>query len=213
MIPCRIYSTDTDVDTRLVPFGVTRQSLVQIVRAVVAARADAVADDPVTAEGLFAYIYGTRALRQIFGMSGWVRHRHENIESVRHPQHSMKVVYQSVDLAAAPGHVPQAVSGKGAGANRSVSASQGNLFAPPTQGVPALVPVRAIVAGTWFFCVSVDGDDVRAELSLPSKITDGNFESFIERIYIVRDGEWASISVIDAAGPDAVEFEPLVTRK
>src|ERR1700732_134280 len=100
MLAVRIYSDDWDIDSRLQGFGVTRAELIEVVRGVVGARADATADDPVTAEGLFAYIYGTRYLRGLFGPKKWLRHRQENIESVKHPEKNLRIIYQSVDVAA-----------------------------------------------------------------------------------------------------------------
>ncbi|MCH8049679.1 hypothetical protein IH979_03150 [Patescibacteria group bacterium] len=67
--------------------------------------------------------------------------------------------------------------------------------------------------GVWFFCVSVNGDDVRAEISLPSGIVGGNFKGFIERIFILRGGVWTGIRVKDGSDADAVDFEPVITRK
>ncbi len=67
--------------------------------------------------------------------------------------------------------------------------------------------------GVWYFCVSVNCDDVRAEISLPTGIVGGNFKGFIERIFILRGGDWADIRVKDGSEADAVDFEPVITRK
>ena len=50
MLTARIYHEVHEVDAPLVPFGVTRQELIEVVRGVVGARADAVENDPVTAD-------------------------------------------------------------------------------------------------------------------------------------------------------------------
>ncbi|OJY38677.1 MAG: hypothetical protein BGP06_09420 [Rhizobiales bacterium 65-9] len=210
MIPVRVYAEDWEIDSRLVPFGVTRAELLEITRAVVAARSDAVADDPASAEGLFAYIYGTRGVRRVFRAKGWIRHRHENIESVRHPDRPLQIVYQSVDLASSNIHTPLAVSGKGSGADRIIDEGQGCLFVDEKSATSPFDPINS---GVWFFCVSVNGDDVRAELSLPAGVSGGNFNGFIERIFIIRDGEWAGIHVTESGGLDPTEFEPVVSRK
>lgn len=213
MLTSRIYTEDWDVDQRLQLFDTTRDELIRVVREVVAARSDAIDDDPVTAGGQFAYIYGTRHLRGLFRPKKWLRCRDENIESVQHPEKNLKIVYQSVDLAASKTHSPRAISGKGSGADRIIDLAQGSLFSdeelerlnPETLGV--------INTGVWFFCVSVDGENVRAELSLPSSIEARNFKGFIERIFIVRGGDWDSIKVEPDMGDDVVEFEPTVTRR
>jgi hypothetical protein len=196
----------------LIPFAVTRPELVEIARAVAGARADSVDNDPVTAEGQFAYIFGTRYTRAAWRRKGWLLHREENIESVRHPKLDWKVIYQSVDLAASELHEPRAISGKGAGADRLIDTAQGSLFTPE-QLVASAPKFTAINSGAWFYCVSVTGDDVRAELSLPIGVGAGNFDGFIERIFIIRDGEWPKLAVVPIPEGGPTEFEPVVTRK
>ena len=213
MVATRIVTVPWEVDERLTSFGVSRHELFEIVRAVVAARANAVDDDPASAEGLLAYIYGTRALRQVFRQRGWLKHREDNVESVKHADRDLKIVYQSVDLAADASYRPQAVSGKGSGADRLIAAGQKGLFSEAELETLRRRGLSELKVGAWFFCVSVDGDDVRAELSLPSGIVGGNFDAFIERIFIVNSGEWAGSVIREVAVPDAIEFEPTVSRK
>lgn len=212
MQPARIYTESWEVDQRLAAFGVTRAELRRVVQAVVAARAEAVQDDPVAAAGQFAYIFGTRHLRALFKPKKWIAHSEQNVESVKHPTHNLKIVYQSVDIASSDLHAPRAVSAKGAASDRMISAAQGSLFSrEQLDGLNsrAFAPVNS---GVWFFCVSVDGDDVRAELSLPAAIEGGNFRDFIERIFVVQSGDWDATRVAPLAD-DAVEFEPVVTRR
>jgi hypothetical protein len=214
MIAARLYRDDSEIDHRLRDFGVSREELVEVARAVAAARADAVADDPASAEGLFAYIYGTRALRGAFRAHGWHRHREDNVESVRHPERALKVIYQSVDIAADWMHSPRAISGKGSGADRLISAAQGTLFSAEELKAVTKASVDEVNTGAWFFCVSVEGDDVRAELSLPVGVARGNFDGFIERIFIIRPGEWSTLHVTrDDRDGGAAEFEPIISRK
>ena len=207
----RIYSEEWDVHRRLQLFGVTRGELLAVVRGVIAARADSTDDDPAAGEGWLAYIYGTRFSRALFGTKGWHRSRDENIESIRHPSKDLSVVYQSVDFACSTEHPPRAISGKGAGADRLIEAAQGRLFSDEeiAKFETAIVPVDS---GVWFLCVSVNGDEVCAELSLPTRIN-GNFENFIERIFVVQPGEWAAAVVKDSTAMEIAEFEPVITRK
>jgi hypothetical protein len=212
-IATRFVIDEWDVDARLKDFGVTRAELIEVVRAVVAARADAVLDDPASAEGQFAYIYGTRYVRRAFKAHGWLNHREDNVESVKHPSRDLKIVYQSVDLAAQRNHDPRAVSGKGSGSDRLIDAGQGHLFSDETLDAISQESLAQLKAGVWFLCVSVIGDDVRAELSLPSGLSGGNFAAFVERIFIINEGEWPKMSIVDDTGRDAVNVEPSVTRK
>ncbi|MEJ2626500.1 MAG: hypothetical protein P8Z80_18915 [Pseudolabrys sp.] len=206
-----IYREDWEIDARLVPFGVTRRELIEIARIVAGARADTVENDPVTAEGLFAYIFGTRATRALWRTKGWRLHRSENIEAVRHPKvMDWRIIYQSVDIAASISVEPRAVSGKGAGAERFIQATQPSFF-PSEEVKPSKFAPED--RGTWFYCVSVNGDDVRAELSRPISVGGGNFEGFYERIFVIRDGEWSGLDVKPLADDGPTEFEPVVTRK
>lgn len=215
MIPARIYNEEWTIDARLCEtFGVTRQQLIQVVKEVVGARADAVENDPITAAGQFAYIHGTRNVRSLFRTRGWYLFRKDNIELVRHPERDLTISYQSVDLAASETHSPLAISGKGAGAERAIEEAQLSLFAPDEFDRPLSLAPDTINSGMWFFCVSVVGDDVRAELSLASGVSGGNFKGFIERIFIVKKGEWDSIRLgTGGSESDAVDFEPIITRK
>ncbi len=213
MLAARIYAEEWDVARRLQPFGATREELIRVVQEVVSARADAVEDDPIGAGGQFAYIYGTRHLRGLFGPKKWSRYREENIEAVKHPGRNLKIVYQSVDLAASRSHSPRAISGKGSGADRVIDSAQGSLFTD--EELERLNPstIEAIDTGIWFFCVSVDGDNVCAELSLPHSISGSNFKGFLERIFIIGHGEWPSLKVVPNITDDVIELEPKITRK
>jgi hypothetical protein len=208
-----IYKEDWEIDSRLVPFEATRPELVEIARAVVGARADAVENDPLTAEGQFAYIFGTRYTRALWRKKRWLLHREENIEAVKHPSRDWKIIYQSVDLAASLIHEPRAISGKGSGADRLIDTAQGTLFTPEQLAAGNASKLTPMNSGAWFYCVSVDGDDVRAELSLPFGVGGGNFDGFIERIFIIRDGEWPTLKVMPLPKDGPTEFEPVVTRK
>src|ERR1700719_2579937 len=91
MLAVRVYAESWEINNRLKPFGVTRDDLIEVVRGVVGARADAVENDPLAAGGLFAYIFGTRFLRSLFRPKGWLIDRDENIEAVKHPKRDLKI--------------------------------------------------------------------------------------------------------------------------
>jgi hypothetical protein len=213
MLATRFYIEPYDVDARLVPFKATRAETWRVVAGVVAARADAVENDPTTAEGQFAYIYGTRFLRSLFRTKGYLLYRQDNIEGVVHPERDLRIIYQSVDLAASWLHDPRPASAKGSGSDRIVDSAQGSLFTPEQLASAEAIKFDPINTGVWYFCVSVNGDDVRAELSLPSSIENGAFGKFIERIFIVGGGEWGDL--VKKLQPDSgpAEFQPIITRK
>lgn len=209
----RIIKDEWAVRSRLQAlFGVTLEEVIPIVQEVVGARADAVENDPINAAGSFAYIHGVRNVRAVLRSKGWLLHRKDNMELVRHPDRPLIVGYQNVDLAASESHNPQAISGKGKAAERAIEEAQGSFFdlldPQPTGQTPP-----PILAGLWHFCVSVLGNDVRAEISLSEGLIGGNFKGFIERIFIVQKGDWDAMGIRPDLRSDAVDFEPIVRRK
>lgn len=211
----RIHVQEWEVTERLqAVFDCSKDECIDVVREVVGARADVVDDDPVTAGGLFAYIHGTRNVRGLFRSKGWLSYRRDNIEGVRHVSRDIKVIYQNVDLAAAA-RWPQPVSSKGAGSERLIDDACTSLFSEEELRSLDGVHRGGHDTGIWYFCVSVDGDDVRAELSLPSGVANGRFSGFIERIFILSSGDWERYSskYIQQFPDDSVDFDPLVSRK
>lgn len=213
MLATRNYIQPWDIDARLLPFGATRAEFTQVVTGVVGARADKVENDPANAEGQFAYIYGTRFLRSLLRTKGYLLYRRNNIEGVEHASRPLKIIYQNVDSAALLHYKPRALSGKGSGSDREIDAAQGNLFTEEELASSHAVKFDQIDTGVWYFCVSVNGDEVRAELSLPTRIENGNFADFIERIFIIGPNEWGGLGVKSDPDSGPVEFEPVVTRK
>lgn len=215
----KIYVESDEVEERLRElFGVSLAEGVHLVGKVVAARHEAVLDDPLGTAGLFAYIHGTRNVRGLFKPKGWNVYRAENVEAVRQPESGRLVVYQNVDLAGERSHSPQAPSGKGNGAARLIEAAHGLLFAD--EDLPEVVPAYVGEAKeNWYFCVSSNLDEagelmVGAELSLALPLQGGNFNGFSDRIVIVPHGPWSGgREREDIPMDDAAEFEPKISRK
>ena len=207
----KIYKEADVVDARLAYFSTNKAELKNIVGAVVGAKNSVVLHDPITASGQVGYQLGTRTLRDVFmTKSGWKIDRTDNIESVYNAELGIKLIYQNVDSAADPLRDPRAVSGKGPATERMVSMTHPSLFPEWDAEVK-----KNLNSSIWFFCVSVIGDDVRAELSRPLAIVGGQFGLFIERIFIVQSGEWGRFDPSkfndDDLGGEA--FEVNVSRK
>ena len=45
----------------------------------------------------------------------------------------------------------------------------------------------------WYLCIYDNGSKVRAELSRPIEFTAGYISKFIERIFILKDGDWEKV--------------------
>lgn len=213
----RIYREPSEVAARLAPFGVTVTELADVARAVVAARNDVVSVDARTAAGTKAYLAGVRHLRFLFLPKGWQADSSGGVESVVHMETGIRLVYQSVDEACVGIRGPQAINGKGPAAEAAIRRGQGLLFRE--EDLPEIAPERiALLNSTvWFFCLSVntdDAEDIRVELALPAAVEGGNFRGFIERIFIIKPGEWNSHEPIRVL-PDQDDdpYEVRVIRK
>ena len=215
----RIYSDEWSVVARLREvFDASKEDFIPIIREVVGAMADAVDDDPSFTSGMFGHIHGVRNTRGMFRQKGWKRLSKNGNELVKHPEKDLSVGYQTVDLAANSEHRPKAISGKGAGAKQIIDESQATwlrLF-----DSEAVHPTQPTNTGLWHLCVSVDEDDVRAEISLSSGVTiesgskKGNFDHFIERIFLIQKDEWGELlGITRDDDDDAIEFEPVIQRK
>lgn len=212
----RIYREPTEVAERLAKFSVTVEELIPVIEAVVSARNDVVAADARVAAGTKAYLAGVRHTRFCFLPKGWLMDSADGVESVIDPASGIKIVYQSVDQACVGTRGPQAINGKGPAAVSAIKRAQGMLFG--ADELPEIAPERIakLNSSLWFLCVSVnedDEDDVRAELSLPAAIENGNFKGFIERIYIVKSGEWKDRGPALTLPEDDGAYEFSIVRK
>lgn len=209
----RIVARDFEVASRLDQLGLSAGELIAVVQQAVAAKADFVLNHPLNAAGQLSYIYGTGALREILRPKGWQIDRTDNVEATFDPKMGIKIIFQNSDTACEDGRDPKAISDKGPAASRAVDLGQGNLF--PEFDAEDRERNRLENAALWCLFVHINGDDVRAELSFPKRIEDGQFKGFNERIYIIKPGEWAAIMpnpVTDDSG-SAPDFEINVTRK
>lgn len=179
----KIHDNADSVALRLAALGLEYVPLLQVVSKAVTARNDSVETDPINTPGQFAYIYGTRAIRQYLLPKGWNIDRSENIEATVNPHTGTRLIYQNCDVCCSSSRAPRAISTKGAAACRMLDYHNGDLFPQ------LLAEAQSLASGNiWFLCVSVSGDDVRAELSCPGKLEGKQFSEFRERIYLSPDG-------------------------
>ena len=198
-----------EVTDRLARLGVTKDELLDVVGAAVAARNDAVDHDPSNAAGWLAYCYGTRKLRETYCPKGWVLDRQGGVESVIHPASGMKMVYQNADSAGREDREPQPVSSKGEASKALINSVNGDLFREwPADG-------EASEGSVWYLLVEAEGEHVTAELSCPQAVEGGRFSGYIERIFLVESGDdqdWEKLAQRDDEIEDQ-DFDITVTRK
>ena len=194
-----------DVDSKLETLDITKKELVSIAISAATAKNDAVSIDPINAPGQLSYIYGTRAIRMaLLPKKGWRLDRHDNIETTFNQELNVRIIFQNVDFACSE-HSPKAISSKGNATKRLVENNAAFLWPEMEDDFKARENTSV-----WFFCVSTKGDEVRAELSRPCLIEDGQFCGFVERIYIIADNDWNPVEDVDTNDQD---FDIQVTRK
>ncbi|MDE7548467.1 hypothetical protein PY793_10785 [Acetobacter fabarum] len=207
-----IRTEEVDIIARLAEhFDVTREELINIVKMAVGARRDSTDDDPISAPGIFSYIFGTRGIRMIFRAKKWVALREKNIESVFNKDTNIRIIFQNVDLAAELKYSPKAISGKKAASKALVDAAQGDLFSsPPIHTVPTQSPTGEV----WYLCVSCDEvTGIRAELSRPLPIEDEQFVDFHERIFIVKKGDLDDVRMDNDLDMPEQDYDIQISRK
>ncbi len=220
-----ILATPIEVDSRLNEFELRREQLIEIVHAMVAAKAECTENDPPGSRGWSSYRYGTRRAREVFRPDGWLKDDTDQVASIIKPKLGMRIIVANTDDAT--GRVleerePQNRSKKGAATERVIDDTQASLF-PPTKSKSKVILFRPSERHsssyvTYYLCVYCEGDDVRAELSCPVKVENGFFVGFGERILLIGPGGWppSAKSKRDDAGRATgghAEFNIPVRRK
>ncbi len=206
MVTTKILSDPVDCHSRIAELGLDYDKLIDVALVAAGASRDSTKHDPPNAPGIFAYIYGTRALRDNFVGDAWVADRTDSVESIFSERRKLRVVYQNVDCAAIDDRNPKPRSTKGVGSERTCELNQLSLFpeAPktPPEGAKA-----------YYLMVAVADSSITAELSLPV-VRNGSFERLIERIYLIREGELEDIDIGDEPDDEGIETPDInVTRK
>jgi hypothetical protein len=207
-----------DVHARLAEFGTKRDDIVRIALTALGARNDSVPDDPRTAKGQFSYIYGVRAMRQVFTPAGYERVSKQNIESVYDAANARKIMFQTVDCACLESQIPEAISEIGSGKETVIENSYrtGYLFAD-MQADEDLDQKRLTEydrAEAWYICAAFVNGTVACELSRPQGVVDKQFAAFIERIFILREGEGGPSGLINLKDDvPRIEIKPVVVKR
>ncbi|MBN4050487.1 hypothetical protein JYU13_00105 [Gammaproteobacteria bacterium AH-315-M22] len=202
-----IFQDSWQIDSKLSYFGITKQELISVAIRAVTSRNDATPFDPINAPGQLSYISGTGAIRAILIPKGdWAIDRTDNVEATFNKKLNVKIIFQNVDHACAKAS-PKAISGKGSASKRLVENNAGFLWEEMEDEY-----ITQVNTSVWFFCVSVNGDEIRAELSRPSAIEGKQFGEFLERIFIITDDDYNPITD-DDTNFDEQDFDIQVTRK
>ena len=205
-MPSTIRKEDWYVNSRLGELGLNKDDLIQVIKQAVLARNSTTDNDATIASGMLSYLAGTRALREMFRPKGWEIDRTDQIESIFDKVTLNRIAFLNGDCAADPYRNPQPRSQKGAGSERAVADNQYVLFQEYEAKNTQIKPL-------WYLCVHIKNSKVSAELFLPESLEKGFFTGYIERIFLIKPGEWDDFEITnqdDNLGPD---FEVKVLRK
>ncbi|MGP9809875.1 hypothetical protein ACTZWT_00030 [Rhodopseudomonas sp. NSM] len=225
-MPAVIFRDSREVDGRLSSLGVTREQLMDVVQAMVAARAACTENDPPAARGWSSWRFGIRRSREILRPHGWLKDDSDQLSCIVNHKLGMRIAVANTDEAtgiALPASVPQNCSKKGAATDRAIDGTQHTLFglepAASDDRVVLFKPKASHSSGyaTFYVCVFNEGDIVRAEFSCPISVENGYFTGFSERIILVGPGDWPPEVKVRKDAPqsdsDGSEFDIPVRRK
>ena len=209
MSAATIYQEQFEVNSKLFDFGVTIEELGRIAFDAVSARNEATILHPANAPGTYSYMAGVATLRMVFlNKRGWEITKHHGVEGISNKNLGAVILFQNVDNACGTDD-PCPISNKGSGVAGLVENPVGYLW-PYMENEDRARDNTHV----WFFCVSCYDGSVRAELSRPRAIENGNFGMFAERIFIIQDDDWSGSS--DKANKDDngdQDFEINVSKK
>jgi hypothetical protein len=215
-----VRSETWDVDRRLRDFDLTRDVLIEIVKACVAARGDCTDNDPPAAPGWMSWSRGTRRARELLRPREWEKDDTNSFSTVVNHRRRIRVAVSNTDDGTGVLYaLPRNNSRKGTASERAIG-QNGTLplfpDLPVSMAPPKPQTLQAVPTGeyaTWYLCVYAEDDAVRAELSLPIDIEGGFLKDFRERIIFLGPDDWGQV---DLTGPDddlGPDFEINVVRK
>lgn len=211
-MPAIIHAEPDDADRRLRALGLDRESLIEAVKACVAARSGCTDNDVQSAPGTVAWHATVRRLRELYRTRGWEKANLEGIEGIEHPDLRIRVTYVATDQhTGRPNASPRNRTPKGPAEEKVVDLnSQFDLFGDDTR---ARTSESYDGYSVWHLCVFDDGNAVRAELSRPIAFRDGRVIAFSERIFLLGPGDWEELDLTsdDDGGHDDLDID--VRRK
>jgi hypothetical protein len=166
---------------------------------------------PVTAAGTLRWMETVRMLRQGLGIDGWVPNDDRNSPRAIDPsgQFAVVPVSGSADTGLEEG-TPRTANPRGAASSRAVQINGQLEFSVTAALLADMAAEKADTVTTWFLLYyRSQADELRAELSLPVRISDkGIVDAWRERI-LLPSRTFGADQVLprDAGGNDDVEFD------
>lgn len=183
-MPVAIRHTPEDVEAALAALDLTVEPLLRAVQAGYLARISRTANDAPIAGGFYQWNETLRILREGLAPAGWARSDDSGFSTAEHPDRTFRIAVSSGDLGTGrTDAMPRTRRSKGprTAAAVSVNAAQLDLF-PDTLTRPLVEGGKVL---TWVLLFCCDGDQLRAELSLPVYLDDGgHIDDWRERVLL-----------------------------
>ena len=201
------------VDRRLRhDFDTSREQLIEIVKAAVAARGQSTDDSPRSAAAYYAWAAATTRLRQIFRQKGWDKGDENGIETVVSHERKIQIAVLSTDRwTADESRSPRNRTIKGPASEKIVDLNDQYEFFSPDE----MSPISSSPNILWYLCIYDSGSKVRAEISRPVEFLGGYITKYSERIFLLQEGDWEKVAIAPLGdnATDEEDFEVNVRRK
>jgi hypothetical protein len=215
-MPMVVRSEVWDVNRRLGELGLSKEILIEAVRASAAAHGGCTDNDPPNAKGIEVWRWGVRRLRELLRPAGLEKDDTAGFSTIVDHKRKLRIAVINTDeTTGVPGNgIPQNRARKGAASEFAAAVNQ---LLPGAQNWPLLTaagrpPVSTYA--TWHLCVHIDGDVVRAELSLLNGFESGYFTDCRERIILLAPGDWDQLDHVGLGPQDlGPDFDVDVRRK
>lgn len=186
-----LHKESWDINARLKSLALTREVLIDTVRVSVGARAGCTHDDPPSARGYEPWRFGVRHLRERLQNEGWKKDDVGQFSTIAHDGLRIRIAVCNTDGGtAAENRVPRNRSRKGVFSERAADRNAQPYLFPEMN---ADKPIDRQDYTTWYLCMFITDDCVRAELSCPSAFESGYFKSYSERIFLISGDDWHSL--------------------
>lgn len=187
-----IFKETVEVANALAECGTSGELLLTVLDAMVTAKNDCTDNDPPGSRGWRAWQMGTRRNREVHvGLGDWEKDDTDQVPSITSKKLGIRIVICNTDDGTCRDDgSPQNSSKKGAGNEQAIDANN-QMSLDLRGGADAkVVPLGRTKSSdgpviTYYLCAYIVGDDIRAELSLPTSFESGFFGGFAKRIYIV----------------------------
>jgi hypothetical protein len=213
-----VHGEDWDIRSRLSELDLTREQLIDIVKACVAAQGGCTDNDPPNSRGYESWRWGVRRSREILRPEGWEKDDTGGFATiVNHKRKIRLAVMNSDDGAGTIDRIAQNRSRKGPNSERAATANQ-QLLIPGSENWPIIAHAdngqNFEGYTTWHLCIYISGDIVRAELSILNDFESGYFKDCFEKILILGSGDWDGLDFKGDSGDDSgPELDIEVLRK